>query len=148
RGTITVRAETDALRRQRLIYHRQPDLFPKDAPKAPAEAGWIEARFEYTVPPGAKNTSVPLEVELHGDSGPLETVADHTVVLKRSAGDTWEVAVTARFKVSDPHGGGDALEVQLPRRPDLGALAAAPCTGFPAALPWPSLWPPRGVTGF
>jgi hypothetical protein len=127
RGTITILAPADVLRRERLIYHRFGDVFQRDTPKLPD----VEAVFQYwglpdpskvKVPGGSR---VPLELEAARERGPLEAKTEHVVKLRRPSpsGDAgpvlppaaWEIDLTTRLHVKSLYGGGDSVEVQLPR---------------------------------
>ncbi len=145
RGTITIKAPSDAARTQRVIYHRHGDVFQRDPPKDPR----IEAVFEYWVPNASKFKAgvarVPLELEIRSERGPLEGAVEQVLKL-RPSGDGWEIDLTARLLVKAPYGSGDFIDVLLPRPRPIGAatFAVYPAAGFPAALPWPALELLRG----
>ncbi len=140
RGTITVLAPPGLLQKQRVLYHRHGEVFQRDPPKGSD----VEAVFQYwglpdpgkVKPPAAR---VPLEVELKSEHGPLEATAEQVLKL-RPSGDGWEVELTEFLQVKSP-GGGETIEMQLPRPRPFGpaALALTPLAPFPAILPWPGL---------
>jgi hypothetical protein len=151
RGTITVVATADLLRKQRFIYYRHGEVFQRDPPKGQEN---IEALFQYWgLPDPAKAKSggasaaarVPLEIELKSERGPLEAAVNQVLKLRPSS-EGWEIDLSAQITVKSPFGGGDFLDLQLPRPRPTGAalVAAAPWSAFPAALPWGALALMRG----
>lgn len=141
-GKITIQASAEALRGQRLAYHHTGDVFQRDPPRGPGTSD-VEAVFHYwSLPaPNGKGPRVPLELELRAEKGQVETRLAHTLKLHRSA-DGWEIALTTRIQGKATLGGGDTLDVLLPRpRPrGVAPLASAPMATFPAGLPWAVLY--------
>src|SRR5205807_6075018 len=98
----------------------------------------IEAVFQYwglpnpAKPKAPGGSKVPLEIEVTGERGPLEAAVDQVLTL-RPSGEGWEIGLTARLKLKAPAGGGDFLDLQLPRPRPIGAslFAAAPASPFP-----------------
>src|SRR5205823_1416551 len=115
-GTITVQASPEALRGERLLFHRLGDIFPRDLPKGPAGAD-VAAVFKFwNVPGGAPaskgpSSTVPLELELKSEKRPAEASVDHLLQVKPGErGWLIEVATLVQTK-SRP----DFLDLQLPR---------------------------------
>jgi hypothetical protein len=144
-GTITIVDPAERLHRQRLIYHRSPEVFQRDPPKGQE----VEAVFEYwglpnpaKVKPGLAR--LPLELEVRSERGPLQASVDQVLKL-RPSGESWEIDLTAQIEVKSPFGG-DFIDLLLPRPRPIGAavFATAPGAPFPPALPWPALGLIRG----
>jgi hypothetical protein len=150
-GTITVKANPEALRGLKPVYHRQGEVVERDIPKEAAAADAI-AVFKYwnMLPPGMPVTAAPLEIEFQRVKGAVETHVEHTLQLKQVQ-KGWQVLAVSRIHAKPVHDGVDYLEVQLPRaRPEgLGVTAVAPAD-FPVCFPWAAIhlatqphWPVR-----
>jgi hypothetical protein len=142
-GTISIQVPPETLRGQRLIFHRNGEVFQKDLPKGPANQE-LEAIFQYwnlaapgKNPRGTAPLKVPLELEIRNEKGQVETRTEHVLKL-RSLADVWEVELSSRVHGRALLAGGDSLDVQLPlpRPLSLGALAFAPGAAWPSAIPW------------
>lgn len=138
-GKITIQASAEALRGQRLAYHHTGEVFQRDPPRGPGTSD-VEAVFHYwslPAPAGGKGPRVPLELELRAEKGQVETRLAHTLKLHRTA-DGWEVELATRIQGKATLGGGDTLDVLLPRPHPRGAarLRVMPFAAFPAGLPW------------
>lgn len=144
-GTVLVQAAPEALRGQRLVFHRQGEVTQRDLPKSVPGMENL-AYFQYAVlpPPGTNAVKAPVELEFKASTGLAETQADHTVRLKGEA-DAWYVETMSRIQAKSLAEVTDFLDVQLPRSrlAGLEALTAAPGAAFPASLPWIAALPPR-----
>ncbi len=137
-GTVLVQAVGDALRGQRLVYHRQGEVGQRDLPKNVAGSENL-AYFQYALPPGAGK--LPLELEFQTRTGLAETQTEQVVRLKND-GDSWYVETTTKIQARSLAEATDFLDVQLPRvRLDLEAIAVDAAAAYPAALAWASLAP-------
>ena len=148
RGTITIVAAAELQRKQRLIFHYDTvEVSQLDPPKGQD----IEAVFKYwRMPNPAKakapaSARVPMELEIKSERGPLHVAIAQTLKL-RSNGEGWEIDLTAQLNLKSPYGGGDFVDLELPKPRPQGAsvFAVAPAVPFPAALPWPALGLMRG----
>lgn len=139
RGTIAILAPAEMQRKQRLIYYRYGEVFQRDPPKGQQD----ETLFQYwRLPdPTAKGQAarVPLEIEVRSERGPLEAAVDQLLKLHPS-GARWEIDLTAQVTVKSP-GGGDFLDLQLPRPRPMGValFAAVPGCGVAGGVPWSAL---------
>jgi len=137
-GSITIEAAPEALRGQRLQFHRFGEIHQKDTPKTESTL----ATFQYWSMPslgkgGKGMMRPPLELEWKLDRGRVETKVEHDLHLQESpAGKSLEITTRIRFKKRPA--GLDVLEVQLPR-----AIASVrtgsfhePLLPFPGGVPW------------
>lgn len=144
-ATITVQASPDALRGQRLVYHRFGDIYPRDIQaKGPGPTAVFHV---WNVPgvarvPKAPSAKAPLELEIKMDKGVADATVEHLLRLK-PGGRTWLVDVSTTIRMK---GKPDLLDIQLPRAriPRIGILGVATGVGFPASLSWLPLAPPSG----
>jgi hypothetical protein len=147
RGTITIAAPAELLRKQRLIYYRHGEVFQRDPPKGQD----IEALFQYWRLPdpgavkGSAGSRVPLEIEIKSERGALEAAVEQVLKL-RPSGERWEIDLAAQVNVKSPGSGGDFLDVQLPRPRPVGMalLAGVPGGGLAGTVPWAALAMLRG----
>ncbi len=146
-ATITVLAPPEALRGQRLFYHRYGDIYSRALPKGPAGTD-VAAVFHVWNSPGPARapkgsaSKAALELELKADKGIADAGVEHVLSMK-PAGRGWllEVATTIRMK-----GKPDFLDLQLPafRIPRFGLLGVSSGVPFPAVLSWLPIAPPSG----
>jgi hypothetical protein len=149
RGTVLVQATPNALRGQRLVYHRFGDVTQLNLPKSSPGADNL-AFFRYSIAAsGPAASKAPLALEFKASSGLAETQTDHTVRLKGEP-DAWFVETTTRIQAKSLGEIADFLDVQLPRSrfPGLESLGITPWLSFPASCPWPSALPFLGGTAW
>ncbi|MCI0682494.1 MAG: hypothetical protein L0Y71_10340 [Gemmataceae bacterium] len=145
-GSVLVQAAPDALRGQRLVFHRQGEVTQRELPAAqPGLENLALFHYVVTPAPGSTATKAPVELEFKASGGLAETQTDHTVRLKGDA-DVWYVETTTRIQAKSLAEITDFLDVQLPRQRVTGleGLLGMPGVAFPASLPWASMVPRRG----
>ena len=142
-GSVLVQATPDALRGQRLVYHRQGEVTQRELPKSlPGVENLAYFQYATVAPSGTTATKPPLELEFKASAGLAETQVDHTLRLK-GEGAVKFVETTTRIQAKSLADVTDHLDVQLPRGKPAGleALSAAPALGFPALVPWLGVLP-------
>lgn len=138
-GAITLQTGPEALRGQRLVYHRFGETYQREPPKGATNLAF----FQYWNAAGKGKGLVrsPLELEWKIERGRAETSVEHDVRLRILPDDAF-LEVTSRFAVSVRQRGVDRLDLQLPSEsPAPGAAwTLLPGPAFPAALDWMGLW--------
>ena len=134
-ASIAVKASANALKGQRLVFHRGVETFQRELP-SPAPPDMV-ARFQYWGQPGpAKVVKAPLELELKAEKGKIDGFAEHNLRVHRFP-DRWQVDVTSKIRIKSLPPGTDFIDVQLPRAKfeSLLFVFALGTPAFPGDLP-------------
>jgi len=146
-GILTVNVSPNALRGQRLLFHRDGEIYPRDIPKGPLSAD-TAAIFKFWnglgVDRSSKGTAsqTSLELEFQPVKIPTEVGVAHSLQIKPRE-RFWLIDVSTILQIkSNP----EYLDIQLPRFqvPRFGLFDVSFGAYYPATLSWLSLAPFSG----